>query len=83
MPAAHRSAGMQSVGFNPSNGIGVVHALIRLEARIREAKFQSLKRDRGGSCRKGRFGKKKNPMFQSLKRDRGGSCIGKLSFVNA
>ena len=36
-------------GFNPSNGIGVVHAKLSAITGIRSG-FQSLKRDRGGSC---------------------------------
>jgi len=36
--------------FNPSNGIGVVHAAITGITSTEWAMFQSLKRDRGGSC---------------------------------
>ena len=60
--------------FNPSNGIGVVHAVLKCDAWKMDIPFQSLKRDRGGSCYK-RMEQVKNVLgFQSLKRDRGGSC---------
>ncbi len=36
--------------FNPSNGIGVVHAPANGLIRVWLTVFQSLKRDRGGSC---------------------------------
>ena len=37
-------------GFNPSNGIGVVHARNTMYNPSNAPLFQSLKRDRGGSC---------------------------------
>ncbi len=43
----------------------------------RLVKFQSLKRDRGGSCQETPMTTPEpDTMFQSLKRDRGGSCGG-------
>ena len=36
--------------FNPSNGIGVVHAVQATNEIVYSMMFQSLKRDRGGSC---------------------------------
>ena len=60
--------------FNPSNGIGVVHALsVGAGIEIVE-EFQSLKRDRGGSCNFRNLNIGCFIEFQSLKRDRGGSC---------
>ncbi len=78
MPACIAARDEKFKSFNPSNGIGVVHAKLTIHFGGTSSMFQSLKRDRGGSCSNSSFGLSSLIMFQSLKRDRGGSCGSRI-----